>query len=276
MLASATITGLFVYPLKSGRALSCARVRVSTTGFEWDRQWMLINARGVFLSQRTHPQLARVVPQLDADADELWLDAPGLPRLRLPRVSSGERRPVRVHRDACVGLDEGAAAAEWASRIAGESARVVRVPTQVERFAHPAFAGPLPAPLGFVDGFPVLVCNQASLEDLNTRLPERIPMDRFRPNVVLEGLPAWSEDRIDALTVGGITLRLVKPCTRCTIPSIDQQTGEPSTDPAPVLRQFRFDKTLRGFTFGENAVIVAANQNEIARGASCEVSFESA
>ena len=276
MLASATIAGLFVYPLKSGRALSCARVRVSTTGFEWDRQWMLINAHGVFLSQRTHPQLARVVPQLDADADELWLDAPGLPRLRLPRVSSGERRPVRVHRDACVGLDEGGAAAEWATRLAGESARVVRVPAQVERFAHPAFAGPRPAPLGFADGFPVLVCNQASLDDLNTRLPERIPMDRFRPNVVLEGLPAWSEDRIDALAVGGITLRLVKPCTRCTIPSIDQQTGEPSTDPAPVLRRFRFDKTLRGFTFGENAVIVAANQNEIARGAVCEASFESA
>jgi len=274
MPASATISGLFVYPLKSARGLSCARVRVSTTGFEWDRQWMLINAHGRFLSQRTHPQLARIVPQLAAD--ELLLDAPGLPRLRLPRVSSGERRAVRVHRDACVGLDEGDAAAEWASRIAGESARVVRVPTQVERFANADFAGPLPAPLGFVDGFPVLVCNQASLDDLNTRLPERIPMDRFRPNVVLEGLPAWSEDRIDALTVGGITLRLVKPCTRCTIPSIDQQTGEPSTDPAPVLRQFRFDKALRGLTFGENAVIVAANQAEVARSAVCEVSFDAA
>ena len=150
----------------------------------------------------------------------------------------------------------------------------MRVPARVERFANPLFAGRDPAPLGFADGFPVLVCNQASLEDLNRRLPERIPMERFRPNVVLEGLPAWAEDRIDALTLDGVTLRLVKPCTRCTIPAIDQQTGEPSTDPAPVLRQFRFDKTLRGFTFGENAVIATAKQGEIVRGAVCEVRFE--
>ncbi|HEY6824512.1 MAG TPA: MOSC N-terminal beta barrel domain-containing protein [Steroidobacteraceae bacterium] len=273
-VASATISGLFVYPLKSGRAVSCARVRMSATGFEWDRQWMLINANGVFLSQRTHPQLACIVPQLDAG--ELLLEAPGVPRLRLPRVATGERRSVRVHRDMCVGLDEGEAAAQWASHIAGEAARLVRVPARVERFANPAFAGTAPAPVGFADGFPVLVCNQASLEDLNTRLPQRIPMERFRPNVVLEGLPAWAEDRIDALTVDGVTLRLVKPCSRCTIPSIDQQTGEPSTDPAPVLRQFRFDKKLHGVTFGENAVLVSAERGEIVRGAVCEVSFDSA
>jgi uncharacterized protein len=180
---------------------------------------------------------------------------------------------VRVHRDACVGLDEGDAAAEWASHIAREPARLVRAPAQVERFANPAFAGSVPAPMGFADGFPVLVCNQASLDDLNTRLPERIPMERFRPNVVIEGLPAWAEDRIDALTVDGVTLRLVKPCTRCTIPSIDQQSGEPAIDPAPVLRRFRFDKRLHGVTFGENAVIASAQQREIARGAACEVSF---
>ena len=84
-------------------------------------------------------------------------------------------------------------------------------------------------------------------------------MERFRPNVVLEELPAWAEDRIDTLTIGEVTLRLVKPCTRCTIPSIDQQTGEASTDPLPVLRQFRFSKTLRGVTFGENAVIVTGS-----------------
>jgi len=267
----ATITGLFVYPLKSARAVSCPRVRLTATGFEWDRQWMLINAHGVFLSQRTHPQLACVVPELGPD--ELWLHAPRLASLRLPLISSGAHRSVRVHRDACVGVDEGDVAAEWASRVAGEPARVVRVPVNTERLANPAFAGSVPAPMGFADGFPVLVCNQASLDELNTHLPERIPMERFRPNLVLEGLPAWAEDRIDALTVDGVTLRLVKPCTRCTIPSVDQQTGEPSTDPAPVLRRLRFDKVLHGVTFGENAVIAAAQRGEIARGTVCEVSF---
>lgn len=99
-------------------------------------------------------------------------------------------------------------------------------------------------------------------------------MERFRPNVVLEGLPAWAEDRIATLTLGEVTLRLVKPCTRCTIPSIDQRTGQPSIDPTPALRQFRFDKQLRGVKFGENAVIAAGVAREIQRGAICRVDFE--
>ncbi|MBV8145890.1 MAG: MOSC N-terminal beta barrel domain-containing protein [Gammaproteobacteria bacterium] len=271
MVATATIAALFVYPLKSARGIPRPRVRLSTTGFEWDRQWMLINAGGVFLSQRTHPQLARIVPRIEAG--ELLLLAPELPPLRLPRVCSGERRTVRVHRDACIGLDEGEAAAGWATRVAGEPARLVRVPARSERLANPAFAV-APAPLGFADGFPVLVCNQASLDDLNTRLRETVPMDRFRPNIVITGLPAWAEDRIDALSIDGVTLRLVKPCTRCTIPSIDQFTGQPATDPAPVLREFRFDKGLHGITFGENAVIATGVSGELERGARCQVSFE--
>ncbi len=274
MAAIATISGLFVYPLKSARAMACPRVRLSATGFEWDRHWMLINANGVFLSQRTHPQLACVVAELEEGG--LCLHAPGLPPLHLPRVCSGARRSVRVHRDVCAGLDEGEAAAEWACRVAGEAARLVRVPTVAERWANRAFAGNVPAPMGFADGFPVLVCNQASLDDLNGRLPERVPMERFRPNVVLEGLAPWAEDRIDSLTTDGVTLRLVKPCARCTIPAIDQQTGLASTDPAPVLRQFRFDRALHGFTFGENAVIAATGQGELVRSARCEVRFESA
>jgi len=109
---------------------------------------------------------------------------------------------------------------------------------------------------------------------LNTRMPESIPMERFRPNVILEGLPPWAEDRIDTLSVGEVTLRLVKPCSRCTIPSIDQSTGRPAIDPAPVLRQFRFNKALRGITFGENAVIVSGADTLIERGAACQVQFE--
>jgi len=274
MTATATVTGLFVYPLKSARGIACPRVRLAVTGFEADRQWMLVNVHGVFLSQRTHPQLACIVPELDAG--ELVLHAPGLPPLRLPRSCGGEPRAVRVHQDRCVGLDEGAAAAAWASRAAGEAVRLVRVPLQSERRANPAFAGDLPAPMGFADGFPVLVCNAASLADLNTRLPEGIPMERFRPNVVLEGLPAWAEDRIATLIFGEVTLRLVKPCTRCTIPAVDQRTGRPSIDPTPALREFRFDKALHGVKFGENAVIVTGVTREIERGITCRVVFEPA
>jgi uncharacterized protein len=268
----ASVAALCVYPVKSARAIARVSVRVVATGFEWDRQWMLIDAQGRFLSQRTHPQLARIVPEITRDA--LTLNAPGLPPLRLPLTAAGECVAVRVHRDPCIGLDQGRSAAEWASEAAGETVRLVRVPPHPERLANPAFAGAVPAPVGFADGFPVLVCNQASLEDLNARMPENVPMERFRPNLVLAGLPAWAEDRIDTLSVGALTLRLVKPCTRCTIPAVDQHTGTPSSDPAPVLRQFRFCKELLGVTFGENAVIVSGSGCEIERGAACRVSFE--
>ena len=271
-MTTATITALFVYPVKSARGIERSRVRVAATGFEWDRQWMLINDKGMFLSQRTHPQLARIVPEVTPGT--LVLNAPGLPPLSVPLTEVGERVPVRVHRDPCVGVDQGAIAAEWASRAVQDAVRLMRVPPENERRANPEFAGTVPAPVGFADGYPVLVVNQASLEDLNARMPEAIPMERFRPNMILGGLPAWAEDRIDALHFDALTLRLVKPCVRCMIPCIDQRTGVPSTDPAPVLKQFRFDRQLLGVTFGENAVIASGTGSEIERGATCRVSFE--
>ncbi len=260
-----SVTGVFVYPVKSTRGIARARVRLTSTGFEWDRQWMIVNTRGVFLTQRTHPQLARIVPEVTPSA--LVLEAPGLPALSVSLDAGGARTAVKVWDDACVGLDQGSEACDWLTRAVGEPVRLVRVAPDMGRVANPKFAGATPAPLGFPDGYPVLVCNEASLEDLNERLPERIPMTRFRPNLVLRGLAPWAEDHIDTLRLGPVTLRLVKPCTRCTIPSIDQQTGEPSIDPTPALKKFRFSKALRGVMFGENAVIVQGTGEAIERGA---------
>ena len=269
MVTPVTVVGFFVYPVKSARGIPQARVRVAPTGFEWDRQWMLVDERGTFLSQRSHPKLARIVPEINAEA--LVLTAPGMPALQVPLGHRGEPVPVRVWKAACTGLDQGREAHEWVSRVLGESVRLVRVAQDPARIANPEFAGATPAPLAFPDGYPFLVCNQASLEDLNQRLPQGISMERFRPNIVVTGLPAWAEDRIDTLAIGALTLRLVKPCTRCSIPSLDPTTGERSTDPTPVLRTFRFDRKLRGVTFGENAVIVQGVGCEIERGAPCQV-----
>jgi MOSC domain-containing protein len=271
-VTTATITQLFVYPVKSTRALARSRVRLTATGLEWDRQWMLIDANGTFLSQRTHPKLACLVPTIGSDA--LQLEAPGRSALRVPFGAGGERRAVRVHADACIGVDQGTEAAQWASDVLGQTVRLVRVPQDPARLANPRYAGATPAPMGFADGFPLLVCNAASLADLNRRMPAPIPMERFRPNLVIEGLPAWAEDHIATLTVGPVTLRLVKPCARCTIPSVDQRSGERSTDPGPVLRQFRFDAKLPGIMFGENVVIAAGVGEELGCGMSCRVAFD--
>jgi len=268
-----TVVDLFVYPVKSARGIAQARARVTATGFEWDRQWMLVDAGGTFLSQRTHPQLTRIVPEITDDA--LVLHASGVPALRVPLDNRGEQLPVQVWKDACVGVDQGGAAHEWVSRVIGQAVRLVRVAPDMERAANPQFTGTTPAPLGFPDAYPLLICNRASLEDLNQRLPQRIPIERFRPNIVVSGLPAWAEDHIDTLAMGALTLRLVKPCTRCSIPSLDPRTGAPSTNPLPVLRKFRFDRALRGVTFGENAVIVQGTGCEIERGAQCRVTLDS-
>ena len=274
MTTPVTVSELYVYPLKSARAVAVRQAPLRETGLAWDRQWMLVDPNGLFMSQRTHPQLALIVPAV-ADVG-LELSAPGLPTLSVPYITSGERLEVRVHADWCFGIDQGEIAADWATTAVGKPARLVRVPPHTERMASPKFAGSIPAPMGFADGYPLLVCNEASLADLNPRLPQPVPMERFRPNVVLAGLPPWEEDRIDSLTIGAATLRLVKPCTRCTIPSRDQRTGELSTDPTPVLRQFRFSKALLGVTFGENAVIVNGVGASIARGAQCQVHYDPA
>ncbi|HYM44508.1 MAG TPA: MOSC N-terminal beta barrel domain-containing protein [Steroidobacteraceae bacterium] len=271
-MSGVEVTELNVYPVKSMRGTSLARASLTATGLEWDRQWMVVDGKGTFLSQRTHPQLARIVPEVRDDT--LLLSAPGLAVLTVPLRLAGTPVPVRVWDDACVGVEQGSEAHAWISRAVGQAVRLVRVPPGSGRHANPKFAGAVAAPVTFTDGYPILVCNEASLADLNDRLPEPIPMERFRPNIVLRGLPAWAEDRIDSIVIGAVTLRLVKPCTRCVIPSIDQHTGQSSTDPTPALRKFRFSKELRGVMFGENAVMVTGAGERIGRGAPVEVCFE--
>jgi uncharacterized protein len=264
----ARVRELHVYPLKSARGIALESARICATGFEWDRHWMAVDQHGKFLSQRTHPQLARVSTQLTAT--HLVLTVEHLPPCALPLEPTGASVPVRVWKDECEGLESSAAASDWLSAALGEAVRLVRTPRQISRRADPQYAGDS-AVVSFADGFPVLVCNLASLEELNARMPEAIPMERFRPNIVLEGLPAFAEDDIAALRIGAVTLRLVKPCTRCVIPSTDQRTGLRGADPLPVLRTFRFDRTLLGVTFGENAVIATGIGTSIERGMDCEV-----
>jgi uncharacterized protein len=270
----ATLSALFFYPVKSMRGIACPKARLGATGLEWDRQWMVIDGTGTFLSQRTHPKLARIVPEVRGDS--LVLSVPGMPELNVPFSAAGETIAVRVWRDSCTAIVQGAVANEWLSEALGSAVRLVRAAPDMVRNANKQFAGATPAPLNFPDGYPLLVCNESSLEDLNPRLPAPIPMERFRPNLVLTGLPAWAEDEIDTITVGAVTLRLVKPSIRCAIPSLDHLTGDPSTDPLPVLRTFRWSQVLHGITFGENAVIESGVGEELRRGMACRVSFEAA
>ena len=266
-----TVQELNIYPLKSARGIPRARVRLAATGLEWDRHWLVIREDGGFLTQRTHPLLTHIVT--DITADGLLLTTEGLEPLMLPLAPQGSGRAVRIWKDACEALDQGDEAAAWVAAVLGERVRVVRIPAMPGRRASPEFAGPSPPPIAFPDAFPVLICNRSSLDDLNGRLPEALPMNRFRPNLVLDGLPPFAEDRIASLEIGPITLTLVKPCTRCIIPSTDQRTGIRGLDPLPVLRTFRFDRKLLGVTFGENAVITRGVGEFLELGTPCRVIY---
>ena len=269
---ASTIQELNIYPLKSARGIPQTRVRLAATGFEWDRHWMVIREDGTFLTQRTHPLLTRIVTELTGDG--LLLTAAGFEPLVLPFAPRGAGRPVRIWKDDCQGLDQGDEAAAWVSRVLGEPVRIVRTPAAPDRRASPEYAGPNPSPIAFPDGYPILVCNRASLDDLNGRLPEALPMERFRPSLVVDGLSPFEEDRIASLEIGPVVLTLVKPCTRCIIPSTDQRTGVRGLDPLPVLRTFRFDRKLLGVTFGENAVISRGVGEFLERGAPCQVTYD--
>jgi uncharacterized protein YcbX len=232
---------------------------------------MVVREDGTFLTQRTHPLLTRISTALNDEG--LLLTAEEFAPLVLPLAPQGHSRPVRIWKDACEGLDQGDEAAAWVSGVIGEPVRVVRTPAAPDRRANPEFAGSHLAPLAFPDGYPILVCNRSSLDDLNGRLPEALPMERFRPSLVLEGLAPFAEDRIDTIEIGPVTLTLVKPCVRCIIPSTDQRTGIRGLDPLPVLRTFRFDRKLHGVTFGENAVITRGVGEFLERGAQCQVTY---
>jgi uncharacterized protein YcbX len=126
------------------------------------------------------------------------------------------------------------------------------------RLSSRDWTGEVSAPNQFSDGFPVLVANRASLDELNSRLAQPLPMNRFRPNIVLAGLAPWDEDRIDGLHIGSVHLKLVKPCTRCRITTIDQESGTPTgEEPLQTLKGYRYDAALRGILFAQNAIILA-------------------
>lgn len=267
----AKISQLNVYPIKSCAGIALESARLTEHGLEHDRDWMLVDPEGRFLTQRTLPRLALVTPELAGG--ELIVRAPGATPLHTPidpaELRQASRRRVTVWLSQLPALDAGDAAASWFSSFLGTPARLVRFDPEAERIASRDWTGEIVAPVRFADGFPLLVIGEASLEALNARLVAKgvdaIPMNRFRPNLVLSGTDAYEEDYFESLRTrgpgGGAELRFVKPCTRCPMPTIDQLTGAPDSrwpnEPTDTLLAYRGNSRVNGaVTFGENAVVI--------------------
>ncbi|HET7809792.1 MAG TPA: MOSC N-terminal beta barrel domain-containing protein [Steroidobacteraceae bacterium] len=269
----ATITDLNIYPVKSCRGIALASAPLGDTGLVDDRHWMLVRPDGRFVTQRVLPRMALVGTAVDGAA--LQLTAPGMAPLVVPRDGAGEARAVTVWKFTGSGIDCGEQAAQWCSRFLDTPLRLVRFDARVPRECNPEWTGATRAVTEFADGFPILVISRASLADLNARLPKALPMERFRPNVVIDGVSAYDEDRIHELRVDGITLRLVKPCTRCSITTTDQQAGAvDGIEPLATLKTYRNDRALQGVKFGQNAIVVSGAGQALRVGDRFELSWK--
>ena len=233
------VEALHVYPVKGCRGIALARAQVEPRGIRHDRRWMFVDEAGGFLTQRTVHELALVDVAIEGEALALAAPARGMGPLRLPlRPEGGARRSVGIWRDTVDAIDGGPEAAAWASALVGVPASLVHMPDDVRRPVKPAYARPDDV-VGFADAFPLLLATTASLDDLNARLDRALPMNRFRPNVVVGGCVAWEEDGWTRVRVGALELRVPKACDRCVVTTVDQATGERGVEPLRTMATFR-------------------------------------
>jgi uncharacterized protein YcbX len=244
------LTGLIIYPIKSARGISLDQSEVDQFGLSHDRRWMVVNPSGEFLSQRTHPRLALIAPEIHGDL--LRITAPEMPPLELPlRPTDVVRSRVAVWGDTCPASWLGENAAGWFSEFLDSACSLVHMGDSVIRPADPEFAPP-GTRVSFADGFPFLLTSEESLADLNQRLAQPLPMNRFRPNLIVAGAAAYAEDEWRSIEIGAVPMRVVKPCGRCVVTTTDQLTAERGKEPLRTLATYRH----RGgeVMFGQNVL----------------------
>jgi uncharacterized protein YcbX len=252
----ATIASLHIYPVKSCRGISVECAEIADTGFAHDREWLIVDEAGKFMTQREEPRLALI--EVDLNADALELLTPGMSTLYVPYGSTGKKVEVYCFKDLCAAIDEGDGPAAWLTKFLGYPSRLLRFDRTRPRLSNQEWTGGIEARNQFNDGYPWLVLSRASLDDLNERLPKPLPMNRFRPNIVLDGVAAYAEDETSEFQIGEARFRIVKPCTRCAITTTDQQSGTRDGDePLRTLHSYRFDRNLKGVLFGQNAILLA-------------------
>jgi uncharacterized protein YcbX len=235
------LSGLFVYPIKSCAGMAVDASQLDALGLVGDRSYMVVDEHGVFLTQREAPRLATVRP---------------VPGEVMNVVTDSGSAVAHPHGPATVTVWEHTGPAvdcgdEVADLLSEHLARKCRLVALADQHTRPTELGG--GEVGFSDGYPLLIATEASLADLNARLPSPLPMDRFRPNLVVAGSAAFDEDEWLCLEVGEIVMDVVKPCARCAITRVDQSTGVRG-DGEPLRTLGTFRKAKGGVMFGQNAV----------------------
>ncbi|KLU34927.1 Fe-S protein [Massilia sp. WF1] len=263
-----TLSQLFLYPIKSCAGIAVQEATLLESGLSaqgvHDREWMLVTEAGQFLTQREFPRMALIRPT--PSGDQLRVSSPGMADLLLPLAWQDEAPACRVQiwDDVVGAADCGEQAAGWFTEALDtrERVRLVRFRRDVVRPTSVKWTGGIPSQTRFADGYPLLLIGQSSLDDLNRRLRAAgraaLPMDRFRPNLVVASLEAFEEDYTASLSTGAAEIRPVKPCARCPIPAIDQATGVSGPDPLDILQTYRANPKLDGAVcMGMNCIVSA-------------------
>jgi uncharacterized protein YcbX len=249
------LASVHIYPVKGCRAVDLDEAMVEPWGLAGDRRWLLVDADCRFISQREHPELARVVIT-DGPGPEITASSDGCRPLRMAVPGElSELLKVTVWGAAVLAAAAGPAADAWFSAYLGEPARLVYLDDPTRRAVDPEY-GADGDTVSFADGYPLLLANAASLDQLGQWLTaageEPVPMNRFRPNVVVSGFEPWAEDRWRRIRIGPVSFRVVKPCDRCVVTTTDQTTGERGRQPLRMLAVHRrFDQKL---IFGQNLI----------------------
>lgn len=252
MTSGVTVADLCIYPVKALQGGSVATSAVEPWGLSQDRRWMVVKPDGRFLTQRDFPSMARIKTRTTEEG--LWLAHGADGDLRIPfPTPQAQRRQVSVWRDEVPALDAGREAADWLSAVLGIACGLVYLDDTMARPVDPAFATPEDR-TAFSDGFPILLASIASLDALNAEMAAAVPMARFRPNIVVSGNAAWDEDRWRRIRIGTVTFRIVKPCSRCIVTTVDQQTGERPDKSEPLKTLGRIRRAPGGVMFGQNLI----------------------
>ena len=259
---NAAIESLHFYPVKGCRGFMVEHATLVPTGLQLhgvgDREWVVVDERGRFLSQRELPQMTLIETRLDATA--LRLKAPGMLALEVPLASEGDVQTVTVWNDTLPAVTQGDLPDAWFSHYLGRPCRLMRFDPEARRLSNRSYTGGADAPYKFADAFALLVLSASAVADLNARLQQRnlppVGVERFRPNIVLSGVDAHEEDYARSLRIGATELHLVKPCVRCTVPSVDPATGVQGSEPGDTLAVYRDDARAGGVTFGVNGIVV--------------------
>ena len=248
-MTAITLGAIYRYPVKSLRGEAFESLDVGPRGFEYDRHWMLVDDDGRFLTQRQLPRMA-LVDANRLDDGRLRLQAPDMPVLYIG-AAAGDPMEVTVWGDRLDAVLADGQASEWLSRFLQRPCHLVFMPQQTTRAVDPDYAG-VHDQVGFADGFPFLLISQGSLDDLNRRLEQPVPMRRFRPNLVVEGCEPYAEDDWRRIRIATLDFRVAKPCSRCIVPTIEIETAERNPEPLRTLSAYR--KRDNKIYFGQNLI----------------------